>query len=237
MDDDDRWLPDKVEKQINIIKKYNNKKCIVYCNTLRIKGDDLIPNEYNLFSGRMKPYIYRGYKLPQSSIMVSKNNLLSIGGNSEKLISCIDHDLWMKFSINDFEMDVVKEGLIYHPSHDKLTMTRTLDDRLLGIQQFFDKWKEIVINEYGKNAWDQIKKVYHIQTCNNIIKDFSNGLLDHDNALNYFKTLYYLQDCKFTKLDTYILSKSLNNFHSAVYYTPITLNIRKIIHRIFKIPV
>jgi len=237
MDDDDRWLPDKVKRQLSIIKKYEDQKCIVYCNTLRIRGDTLIPNQYNLFSGSMKPYIYNGYKLPQSSIMVSKQNLLNIAGNSEDLISCIDHDLWMKFAQNDFAMDFVNEGLIYHPIHNGLTMTRKLEDRLLGIKQFFDKWKEIVINEYGRTAWKKIEKIYHIQTSNNVIKNYNNSLINKNDALKYFKKLYYLQDTKYTILDNYIVTKCLNNYDAGVYYTPVMSNIRKIIYGISTSPV
>jgi len=237
MDDDDRWLPDKVKRQISIIKKYEDQKCIVYCNTLAIRGDTLIPNEYNLYSGKMKPHIYNGYKLPQSGIMVSRENLLKIGGNSEDLISCIDHDLWMKFAQNDFVMDAVNEGLVYHPIHNGLTMTRKLDDRLLGIKQFFHKWKEIVINEYGRKAWKKIEKIYHIQTSNNVIKTYNNSLINKNDALRYFRKIYYLQETKFTKLDNYIVTKCLNNYDSGVYYTPVMSNIGKIICGISTSPV
>tara|TARA_B100000315_G_C14520573_1_gene561343 strand:- start:738 stop:1478 length:741 start_codon:yes stop_codon:yes gene_type:complete len=231
MDDDDRWLPEKVDRQFNIMKSYGDEKCIIYCNTLTKFRNDLIPNQYSLFKGIMKPYIYNGFKLPQSSIMVSRENLLKIGGHSEDLISCIDHDLWMKYSKNDFVMDFASENLVYSETHNETKMTVEIEDRIVGIKQFFNKWKEIVIKEYGRSAWRKIEKLYHIQTSENVIKNYNRDIIDFNDALMYFKQIYSFQGARYTLIDDIIIKKSLNKFSSGVYYTPFTSNIYKILFR------
>ena len=60
----------------------------------------------------MSEYIFEGFLLRSSSMLIDKNSLESIGGHSEDLICCIDHDIWMKMAEHGFYMDVVEEDLI-----------------------------------------------------------------------------------------------------------------------------
>jgi len=122
MDDDERWLNDKLQLQYELIKNYSNDKIMIYCGNLRLDNDGQWKEYIPSVSGKMAPHFYNGYIISSSCIMVEREILLSLGGHSENLMSCVDHDFWLKMSQADFRMDYVPEGLVYTVKHAPFRM-------------------------------------------------------------------------------------------------------------------
>ena len=112
LDDDDRWLENKIRLQVDIMKKCGNNKTMVYCFNTQKQGQKLHYQHCEPARGQMSDHIFRGRLLPSSSMMINRSSLISLRGHSEELISCVDHDMWMKLAINGFDMDLVEEGFI-----------------------------------------------------------------------------------------------------------------------------
>ena len=231
MDDDERWVKDKINLQCDLIESYEGENIMIYCGNLKFNENGLSKEFIPSVKGEMSKYFFNGYCIGSSCLVIPRKSLLSIGGHSENLTSCIDHDLWMKYSKNDFVMDFASENLVYSETHNETKMTVEIEDRIVGIKQFFNKWKEIVIKEYGRSAWRKIEKLYHIQTSENVIKNYNRDIIDFNDALMYFKQIYSFQGARYTLIDDIIIKKSLNKFSSGVYYTPFTSNIYKILFR------
>jgi glycosyltransferase involved in cell wall biosynthesis len=221
MDDDCRWLPEKIELQIDVALNSKHNKIMVYCGTSKEENGELVPDVTPDQKGLMKEYIYKGSLLAQSSILISKKNLLSIGGNSKELVSCIDHDLWFKMASNGFYMDLPKGGLVYYPEHNSARMHKNLDQRLEGITYFINKWKSSVVDEYDKKSWAVIERKYYIQTVLTIFEEVRKSNIHKAQAQDYFKKLYNVFGLKYNFFDKLALNLSNENFTSPIYYTPI----------------
>lgn len=220
LDDDCRWLPEKIEEQMKIALKYSNKNIMIVCGTCKIEDGRLVPDVIPDTKGPINKFIYSGVLLPQSCMMILKKSIIDIGGHSEELTSCIDHDIWLKMAYNNFSIDLPEMGLVYYPDHNNSRMHKDLDQRLLGIVQFFSKWESIVINEFNVKSWDIIKRKYYIQTVLTIIEKTKSGEITRDKAQYYFEELLKIFGCKPNIIDKGLLDFSIIFIISLIYYTP-----------------
>tara|TARA_B100000315_G_C14579665_1_gene589784 strand:- start:743 stop:1759 length:1017 start_codon:yes stop_codon:yes gene_type:complete len=221
MDDDCRWLKTKISLQMNIIRKSKHIKIMIYCGTCKEENGKILPDVIPTEKGLMKKYIFKGSLLPQSSMLIPKQPLLSIGSHSEEFVSCIDHDIWFKLAKNGFYMDLSPHCLVYSLKHNSPRMINNLDQRLEGIQQFIQKWKFTVIDEYDERAWNTINRKYYIQTVLTIIEELYNGNIQKNKANVYFQNLYHILGLKYNFIDKLALDISNESFTSPIYYTPI----------------
>ena len=215
MDDDERWLNDKLELQYNLIKNYNLDEIMIYCGNLRIdnngKWKEYIPSA----RGKMSPQFFNGYIISSSCIMIQRDILLSLGGHSENLMSCIDHDFWLKLSQAGFKMDYVPKGLVYTVKHNHMRMMDNTKERINGIKKFFNKWKKIVKKEAGENAWQKIEDTYHIQTSRMLLKKYKEGRIQKRKFISEIQNLFDIQQRSFSWLDVFLVR------YGKIHLTPI----------------
>ena len=228
LDDDDRWHKNKISSQIKIAKIQDKIPNMIYCGTCKINDKKVISEDIPQFKGKMIEFIFNGFCLPSSCMLMTKESIMSIGGHSEELISCIDHDIWMNMSLNGFEMDFAPEGLVYSPEHNNSKMVNQLDDRILGIEQFYVKWKKVVINKCGTEGWYFIERLYHLQTVKTIIDQETNGFIDRIQSKIYLDKIFKLQHSKVTLLDKLILDLNIPNF------TPVNIRIRRMLNKVLQ---
>ncbi len=236
IDDDCRWLPNKISAQMKVASKYSNKNVMIVCGTCKVENEKLVSDVIPSTKGSMDKYIYNGVLLPQSCMLIPRKSILYIGGHSEELISCIDHDIWLKMAYNNFSIDLPEIGLVYYPDHDSPRMHKNLDQRLKGIAQFFSKWESIVINELNKKSWDIIKRKYYIQTVLTIIEKAKSREITRQRAQYYFSELFKIWGWKTNIIDRRFLDFSVLFVISLIYYTPIkeryNILLKRIINRI-----
>jgi glycosyltransferase involved in cell wall biosynthesis len=223
LDDDDSWLCEKIALQVEVLEAHTDKKCLVYCGGCTMYNDEIVREWIPTARGVMSDSIYKGYTLDPSSMLVARDALLSIGGHSEELTSCIDHDIWMKMAHAGFEMDFVPQALMIHGDHSLSQMTMRLAERLEGIEQFFSKWKPVVVAECGIDCWQAIEEVYHLQTIKTIKRKHANGSITRQTALGYLSKLFALQSQPFLWLD-YIAYRA-----GRLSYTPVANHTSKIV--------
>jgi len=102
LDSDDWWMPEKLEMSFLAIK--NGAELIYHDLLISRSFSQSVFNE-RIFSTDPKPPIFQallcsGMSIPNSSVVVSKNLLIQIGGLSEKqdLVSVEDFDTWIRIS-------------------------------------------------------------------------------------------------------------------------------------------
>lgn len=194
LDDDSSWIPEKTALQVEVLESYSRQKCLAYCGARWFANGELKREHIPSVRGLMADFIYRGGTLVTSCMMTSTDALRSIGGHSEDLTSCIDHDVWMKMAHAEFEMDFVPRGLVvYMEPDDRSQMKTRLHERLHGIEQFFIKWKSIVLQECGLACWRVIESVYHRQTVWTIKDQYLKGQISKQLALVYLRKLISVQ--------------------------------------------
>ena len=200
LDDDDKWSRDKIALQVSLAEESNERDIMIYCGGDRRDNTPQEVNDYTSKRGLMADYIFNGLTLSSSSMLVRRESLLSIEGHSEDLVSCVDHDLWFKMARSNFVMDYVPRKLVSSNTVDTSMMNR-LDERLMGIQQFFEKWKDYVTSNHGRDSWIRIEKIYHDQIVGRAHSQYMLGRISYGQAVNYLRRIYNLQSINFSLLD------------------------------------
>lgn len=114
LDDDDEWLSDKLEKQVNIFK-HNNDVGIVYSTAVIMLVNENI--EYNTApeaKGKIFNELLLSNVIGSTSTVILRRELLSMHGMfDERMPSMQDYELWLRLSKHT-EVDFVKKPLILY---------------------------------------------------------------------------------------------------------------------------
>ena len=194
LDDDDEWLSKKISLQVALISQSKSSKIVVYCGRCDVDENgevtkEFIPSNKGIFSR----HIFSGGGMPSSSMLLLKNELVNIGGHSEDIISCVDHDLWLKMSMVDFSFDYVPRGLIIRNRTVESHIKGQLEARICGIKQFYEKWIPIVKSKYNSGAWGNIEILYENQTYETILSELRKRNISSIKASEFLRQIYALR--------------------------------------------
>lgn len=147
LDDDDEWIENKIELQVNKFEHSSKKLGIVYSSFYEIKSGK--KNKVVSFSNKegyvlndlLKYNIIGGTSIP----MLLKEALINIGGFDEKFPSSQDYDVWINICKN-YEIGYINKPLIkYYVTDDAIT--RDMQKRIKGWNMIENKYKDL----YGEN--------------------------------------------------------------------------------------
>ena len=116
VDDDDEWLPAKLEEQVNIFKHSDERVGIVYTWTDAIDENGAITHRYRgAVEGNAIREILTECFIPSPSVMVRKKVIIDAGLFDESFPSCQDWDMWTRIFAKGYEARVVSKVLtLYH---------------------------------------------------------------------------------------------------------------------------
>lgn len=151
LDDDDEWMPEKIEKQLRCFTR--KEIGLVYCGNL-CRNDS---------TGRITTAVtkYReGFVFDQlilenfigstSFPLLRKEYLLEIGGFDPLMKSAQDFDVWLRMA-QKWEIAYVPEPLVVYHVHDGERITSTPVYRIEGQKRIIEKNKEYLACH--KKAW------------------------------------------------------------------------------------
>lgn len=108
LDDDDEWLPEKLDKQLLYIKEHPEHDC-VYCLARHgDKPEPTIPYEGNA----IVPMLTNRTKMYTPTLLFTKRSLSTIGGFNEGFVRHQDYELLVKFFENGYTIGCKKEILV-----------------------------------------------------------------------------------------------------------------------------
>ena len=138
LDDDDQWLPKKLEEQIKFLEKYPDV-AIVGCNFLiNEKKEYKIPHYKNVF----KRMLVTDDMGPGSTMMYKREVFDKVGLFDENLKSGQDKEMRIRLSLK-FKFGFIRKPLvIYYIGHDSLSSK-------LNISRMEKDW-EYIYNKYKK---------------------------------------------------------------------------------------
>lgn len=182
-DNDDEWLPEKLEKQVSIITK-NHKIKAVCSNSYARLNDDI--QKGKLIKYYKKSGIIKFYRLLQSndivcsSSLVNKNILEKVNGFPEEneYISFEDYVCWLKVATRTNFYFVNEPLLIYddHPS-TSIRSTKKIEDAVLRKMAFTNLSNYICASNlkiYNKKYFLYCISIYRYK---NIIKKLIKNLI------------------------------------------------------------
>lgn len=113
LDDDDEWLSDKLEKQVNIFK-HNNIGIVYSAAIISLKNENIEYETTPEAKGKLFNELLLSNVIGSTSTVILRSELLSKHGMfNEKMPSMEDYELWLRLSKHT-EVDFVKEPLIIY---------------------------------------------------------------------------------------------------------------------------
>ncbi len=151
LDDDDEWLPEKIEKQMNVIQHTNAG--LIYCGNMSI--DDrtgerkLTKKEY--FRGKVfTRLLYSNFIESTSYPLIPKDCLKAIGGFDPLMQAAQDYDVWLRLA-ERYEIDYVAEPLVLYHEHAGERITTNPKKKISGLERINQKYINYL--EKDKKLW------------------------------------------------------------------------------------
>lgn len=146
LDDDDEWLPEKVEKQHELMEKSPNAG-MCFCEGYRV-NENFNPPFVNLFHGNDQREsvtyreLLRGDCIGSTTqAMIRKSAFDKIGEFDERLPARQDYEMWIRIA-KDFDVIAVCEPLFrYHISNGQAQITKSFDKCIEGHTLLYEKYK------------------------------------------------------------------------------------------------
>jgi glycosyltransferase involved in cell wall biosynthesis len=141
LDSDDEWLPEKLERQIELFRRSPERVGLVYTGTLYVWRDRWRPPAAVSPAHRGRLYrelLLRNVVGGASTAMVRRNVLARVGG-FEELPAWEDLDLWLRIA-EHFDIEFVPEPLVRVYKQDSANrLTRDVAKREKAIEMFYRK--------------------------------------------------------------------------------------------------
>lgn len=143
LDDDDEWVPDKIEKQLSVFETGSEELGLVYCGGLWINEETKktkvnIPEKHcgTIFDEVIKKNFIGGTSGP----MMRTSYLQAIGGFDPLMQASQDADVWLRMA-EKYTIDFVAEPLyVYYDIHAGEQISTNPNKKLAGIQRLYQKF-------------------------------------------------------------------------------------------------
>ena len=113
LDSDDEWMPDKIQKQIELIKRLNYKVNFIHTNEKWVRNNIILNQKKK--HAKKGGYIFQDCldicKISPSSTLIKKSLFDQYGLFNTKFKVCEDYELWLRFT-SKIEIGYINEVLI-----------------------------------------------------------------------------------------------------------------------------
>lgn len=152
LDDDDEWLPEKIEKQLACFEK-NPNVGLVYCrgNTVNEETHEVIGiyNENNIRSNvTFQDLLTKDYVGSTSQPLVKKECFEKVGNFWEEQPARQDYEMWIRIS-RKYQICGIQDILFNHNMHEGEQISRSFDKSYRGYKNILERYKDSY-NEYPK---------------------------------------------------------------------------------------
>lgn len=142
LDDDDEWLPAKLQKQVAILDHSSKEVGGVYCGWINFDGTTgrILCRKLASKRGNIFPELLYEFNILPSSLMFRKACFEKVGWFDESISSGLDHDMWLRIA-KEFQIECIEEVLAKYRIHEK-RLQNNWDLLIAGNEEFFEKWDE-----------------------------------------------------------------------------------------------
>ncbi len=143
LDDDDEWLPEKLEKQLKKFGELPSDFGVVYTGfSYKSEKSGILSSITPALSGDVYKSLLRECILGSPTPLIKKEYFSKTGGFDETLPSCQDWDMWIRLS-KHCKFAFVPDVLAYHYVHG-FQISMNLDAKISGREKLLKKyWKEL----------------------------------------------------------------------------------------------
>lgn len=146
LDDDDEWLPLKIEMQVDAFRQ-NQKLGLVYCkNYTRFGLKEPIEVSRKIYNGNCyKELLYANFIGSTSFVMTKRSVLSEVGLFNIGMKSAQDYELWLRIA-KKYEVFCVPSPQVIYNDHDGERITSSLQKKIEGLEML------------NSIIWEDIKK-------------------------------------------------------------------------------
>jgi len=143
LDDDDEWVPEKLEKQVNLMENSPQEVGCVHTGALSI--DKVNKKELEIKAsgkrGDLFDEMLMGNYIITSSLLSRKACFERVGLFDESIPYCSDYDMWIRIS-REFKFEYINQPLVkYHVHENKLSNNPGLV--IKGIETLLKKYDQL----------------------------------------------------------------------------------------------
>lgn len=141
LDDDDEWMPDKIQKQIAVMAQ--EKTALVYCG-------HVFCNENSMFHKTILPKLVKGdvYEalLKENFIgstsfpLIRTTAIREVGGFDVLMESAQDYDVWLRLA-ERYDVDYVADPLVIYHIHEGEQITKNYRKKISGLERINQKYR------------------------------------------------------------------------------------------------
>lgn len=146
LDDDDEWLPEKIEKQIACFNR--EEIALVYCGS-KTKNDItgmLEVRKMECYSGKLYEVLIMDNYIGSTSFpLIRTQALRDIGGFDPLMQSAQDYDVWLRLS-KKYEISYINEPLVIYHIHNQERITVNFKKKIAGLERINTKNAEYIKN-------------------------------------------------------------------------------------------
>lgn len=204
LDDDDLWLPQKIEKQMKAFYELTHDYGVVYCGYDYLVGSRTIKKD-NRYSDldKLYPRSLQGCPVGSPTPIIKKSVFNSVNGFDVDLKALEDWSFWIKLS-KVCKFYQIKENLALYRVHG-LQITSSVESNIIARSKIFKKYKddfashpEILSKKYGRTG-----ALYSILGNEKRAKVFYRRALAYDKN-NYNAHIHNCLSKISPKLDKYL---------------------------------
>lgn len=166
LDDDDEWLPEKIEKQVGLFSRLSDKYGVVYCGREVVRFNGLGYYHRPKIKGNISlAIVTTGLSTIPSSCMFRRGVLQSIGGFDSGLRSSIDHDIWMNLASHQFLAHYIDAPLVRSYENLATRLTSDYQTRISNLNKYLTKWSEYLDQLFTPHQ----AEIYKLQYYNQVV--------------------------------------------------------------------
>lgn len=147
LDDDDEWIPTKLEKQMRFFERCRRNVGLIYSWAKIIdEGKDLFVKAQPKVRGKFLREILNRSFLPSPTVMVKKLCFCSIGLFDENFTSCQDREMWTRIATR-YQVEVLPEYLAMTHKHSNFSIGGSPKKVIYGYYQYFTKFQKLYLQQ------------------------------------------------------------------------------------------
>lgn len=139
LDDDDEWLPEKIEQQVSLF--LDEQTALVYCGKMVVNDSTgmVFCDELNAYAGYIyDKLIYNNFIGSTSFPLIRKRVLIEVGGFDPLMQSAQDYDVWLRLTRN-YKVDFVRQPLVKYHVHNGERISTNYKARISGQERLIQK--------------------------------------------------------------------------------------------------
>lgn len=139
VDDDDEWMPQKLERQAALFSSASERLGLVYTWADAVNEEAIVLHQYRaVYHGNVRAELLDACFIPSPTVVLRRTAIEKVGGFDESLPSCQDWDMWIRIAEAGYDIDVVKDILALHHKHQRASIGTSIRS-LEGFFRFYEK--------------------------------------------------------------------------------------------------